>query len=100
MADMQRTLSKTERNLWNAIISEAMAQLKYNAYAHKALQEGHPEVAQIFQEVSGAENIHGMNHLRVSGEIKASIENLRERNLGGIQGNPHHVPPLRKGCAG
>ena len=77
MADMQRTLSKTERNLWNAIISEAMAQLKYNAYAHKALQEGHPEVAQIFQEVSGAENIHGMNHLRVSGEIKESIENLR-----------------------
>ena len=77
MADIQRTLTKTERNLWNAIISEAMAQLKYNAYAHKALQEGYPEVAQIFQEVSGAENIHGMNHLQVSGEIKASIENLR-----------------------
>jgi VIT1/CCC1 family predicted Fe2+/Mn2+ transporter/rubrerythrin len=77
MADIQQTLTKTERNLWNAIISEAMAQLKYNAYAHKALQEGYPEVAQIFQEVSGAENIHGMNHLQVSGEIKASIENLR-----------------------
>ena len=77
MADIQRILTKTERNLWNAIISEAMAQLKYNAYAHKALQEGYPEVAQIFQEVSGAENIHGMNHLQVSGEIKTSMENLK-----------------------
>ena len=77
MAKIERILTKTERNLWNAIVSEAMAQLKYSAYAHKALEEGHPEVAQVFQEVAGAENIHGMNHLRVSGEIKSSIENLR-----------------------
>ena len=71
------TLTKTERNLWNAIVSEAMALLKYNAYAFKALEEGYPEVAQVFQEVSGAENIHGMNHLRVSGDVKSSLENLR-----------------------
>ena len=73
----ERTLTKTERNLWNAIVSEALAHLKYSAYAHKALEEGYPEVAQIFQEVAGAENIHGMNHLRVSGDIKSSMENLR-----------------------
>ncbi len=77
MASTERTLTKTERNLWNAIVSEAMAHLKYSAYAYKALEEGHPEVAQIFQEVAGAENIHGVNHLRVSGEVKSSIENLR-----------------------
>lgn len=77
MAKPESTLTKTERNLWNAIVSEAMALLKYNAYAHKALEEGYPEVAQIFQEVAGAENIHGMNHLRVSGEVKTSLENLR-----------------------
>ena len=71
------TLSKTERNLSDSIVSEAVAYLKYSAYAHKALEEGHPEVAQVFQEVAGAENIHGMNHLRVSGEVKTSIENLR-----------------------
>ena len=74
---IERTLSKTERNLWNSIISEAMAYLKYSAFAHKALEEGYPEVAQIFQEVAGAENIHGVNHLRVSGEVKSSVENLR-----------------------
>ena len=70
-------LTKTERNLWNAIVGEAMAYLKYNAFAHKALEEGHPEVAQVFQEVAGAETIHGMNHLRVAGEIKSTIDNLK-----------------------
>ena len=77
-----RSLTKTERNLWNAIVSEALAYLKYNAYAHKALEEGLPEVAQVFQEVAGAETIHGINHLRVSGDIKPTIENLRTVTTG------------------
>ena len=75
-------LTKTDRNLWSAIIGEAMAYLKYAAYAHKALEEGHPEIAQIFQEVAGAETIHGLNHLRVAGEIKPTAENLRAVNIG------------------
>ena len=75
-------MSKTDRNLWNAIIGEAMALLKYNAYAVKALEEGHPEIAQIFQETAGAENIHGMNHLRTAGAVKSSLENLREVTSG------------------
>ena len=77
MATEPVELTRTDKNLWNAIVSEAMAYLKYNAYAHRALEEGHPEVAQVFQEVAGAENIHGMNHLRVAGEIGSTIENLR-----------------------
>ena len=82
MANIERTLTTTERNLWHAIVSEAMAHLKYSAYAHKALEEGYPEVAQVFQEVAGAENIHGMNHLRVSGEVKSSLENLKNVVVG------------------
>ncbi len=77
MRNPDSTITKTDRNLWNAIVSEAMAHLKYSAYAHKALEEGYPEVAQVFQEVAGAETIHGMNHLRVSGEVRSSVENLR-----------------------
>ena len=77
MTDTEQALTKTERNLWNAIVSEALAHLKYNAYAMKALEEGHPEVGQVFQEVAGAETIHGINHLRVAGDIKSSMENLR-----------------------
>ena len=76
MADV-RSLSKTDRNLWNSIISEAMANLKYNAFSYKAMEEGYPEVAQVFQEVAGAETIHGINHLRVAGDIKSTAENLR-----------------------
>ena len=70
-------LTNTEKNLWNAIVSEALANLKYNAYAQRAMQEGHPEVAQIFQEVAGAETVHGINHLRVSGDLATTAENLR-----------------------
>ena len=75
-------MSKTDRNLWNAIIGEAMALLKYNAYAVKALEEGHPEIAQIFQETAGAESIHGMNHLRTAGAVKSSLQNLKEVTSG------------------
>ena len=71
------TLTRTEKNLWNAIVSEALANLKYNAYSQRAMQEGHPEVAQIFQEVAGAETVHGINHLRVSGDMASTAENLR-----------------------
>ncbi len=71
------TLTNTEKNLWNAIVAEALANLKYNAYAQRAMQEGHPEVAQIFQEVAGAETVHGINHLRVSGDLASTAENLR-----------------------
>ena len=77
MASELPTLSRTDKNLWNAIVSEALAYLKYNAYAHKALEEGYPEVAQVFQEVAGAETIHGLNHLRVSGDIGSTEDNLR-----------------------
>ncbi|MBM3942130.1 MAG: hypothetical protein FJ316_04245 [SAR202 cluster bacterium] len=71
------SLTQTEKNLWNAIVGEAMAYLKYNAFAHQALEEGHPEVAQVFQEVAGAETIHGLNHLRVAGAVGSSLDNLR-----------------------
>ena len=77
MATDSPLMSKTDRNLWSAIVSEALAYLKYNAYAHRALEEGPPEVAQVFQEVAGAETIHGMNHLRVSGALDSTAINLR-----------------------
>ena len=77
MASDSPSMSKTDKNLWSAIVSEALAYVKYNAYAHRALEEGHPEVAQVFQEVAGAETIHGMNHLRVAGNLHATLVNLR-----------------------
>ncbi|MED5568754.1 MAG: VIT1/CCC1 transporter family protein [Chloroflexota bacterium] len=77
MASETPNMSKTDKNLWSAIVGEALAYLKYNAYAHRALEEGLPEIAQVFQEVAGAETIHGLNHLRVSGDIGSTLDNLR-----------------------
>jgi VIT1/CCC1 family predicted Fe2+/Mn2+ transporter/rubrerythrin len=76
MADPEKVLSRTDKNLWNAIVTESVANVKYQAFAQQALQEGYPEVAQIFQEVAGAENIHGINHLRVAGDVLSTLENL------------------------
>ena len=77
MTSSAQELSRTERNLWSAIAGEALAHLRYNAFAHKALEEGYPEVAQVFQEVAGAETIHGLNHLKVAGEVNGTMDNLR-----------------------
>ena len=82
MASETPSMTKTEKNLWSAIVGEALAYLKYNAYAHRALEEGLPEIAQVFQEVAGAETIHGLNHLRVSGDIGSTLENLRTVTTG------------------
>ena len=99
MSSDSSTLSKTERNLWNAIISEALAYLKYNAYAHKALEEGLPEVAQVFQEVAGAETIHGLNHLRVR-RYQVNSRKSAYRNYRGSQGIQHRLPTHDSGRLG
>lgn len=70
------TTSRTNRNLWLAFTEEAKAQALYSAYGMKAMQEGHPEVAEVFLEVAGAETIHALEHLRALGEIGSTYENL------------------------
>ena len=69
-------ITKTERNLWSAFIGEAKANRLYVAYAMKAMEEGFPEVAQVFMEVSGAETIHAVSHLKAAGEVRSTVENL------------------------
>ena len=44
MAGPGSALTNTDKNLWSAILAEAVANLKYTAYANQALHEGHPEV--------------------------------------------------------
>src|SRR6266511_2566425 len=69
--------SRTNRNLWMAFVEEAKANRVYMAYAIKAVEEGHPEVAEVFWEVSGAETAHALGHLRVLGEVGSTYENLK-----------------------
>jgi rubrerythrin len=71
-------MTKTETNLQQAITGEAKARLEYTAFAMKAMEEGHPEIAQLFLEAAGAEAIHGISHMRVAGEVGKTLENLDE----------------------
>ena len=69
-------MSATDRNLWQAIVAEAIAHLTYTAYAEKAREEGHPEVAEVFEEVARAETLHGISYLTVAGAIDNTTANL------------------------
>ncbi len=69
-------MSATDRNLWQAIVAEAIAHLTYTAYAAKAREEGHPEVAEVFEEVARAETLHGISYLTVAGSIDNTAVNL------------------------
>jgi len=71
-------MTKTETNLQQAITGEAKARLEYTAFAMQAMQEGHPEIAQLFLEAAGAEAIHGISHMRVAGEVGTTWKNLDE----------------------
>ena len=69
-------ISATDRNLWQAIVSEAIAHLTYTAYAQRAREEGFPEVAEVFEEVAKAETQHGLSYLKVAGAVEGTAANL------------------------
>ena len=69
-------MTKTEMNLDKAITGEAKARLEYMAFAMQAMQEGYPQIAQLFMEAAGAETIHGINHMRAAKRIGSTFENL------------------------
>ncbi|MCY4557145.1 MAG: VIT1/CCC1 transporter family protein [Chloroflexi bacterium] len=69
-------ISATDRNLWQAIMAEAIANLTYTAYANKAREEGYPEIAEVFEQVARAETHHGLNYLSISGGVDSTAVNL------------------------
>ena len=70
------TVTATDRNLWQAIVAEALANLTYTAYAQKAREEGHPEVAEVFEAIARAETQHGLSYLEVVGAVDSTAVNL------------------------
>ncbi len=75
---MQTIQVQTEANLDAAFTGEARANRRYVAFAHQAMVDGYPEIAQLFLEAAGAETIHALNHLRVLGGIGTTEQNLDE----------------------
>jgi rubrerythrin len=75
-------MAKSEQFLKEAFAGESQANRKYLAFAAKADQEGHPQVARLFRAAAEAETVHAHNHLRTLGGIKSTKENLQEAVAG------------------
>ncbi len=60
----------------DAFAGESQANRRYLAFAEKAEKEGLMQVARLFRAAAEAETVHALNHLRIMGEIKSTIENL------------------------
>ena len=75
-------MNKTDENLKLAFANESQTNIEYLAYAHKAIDEGHMEIAQLFREVAGAEIVHALSHLQAMGGVKSTRENLEDAAAG------------------
>jgi rubrerythrin len=71
-------MSKTDENLKFAFASECQTNIEYLAYAHKAIEDGMVEIAQLFREAAGAEVVHALSHLQAMGVVKSTRENLED----------------------
>jgi rubrerythrin len=69
-------MTKTDKNLKDAFAGESQANRKYLAFAQKAEEEGYTQVAKLFKAAAEAETVHALNHLRIAGEVKSTLENL------------------------
>jgi rubrerythrin len=75
-------MTQTDGNLKSAFAGESQANRRYLAFAQKAEEEGFMQAAKLFRAAAEAETIHALNHLRVAGEIKSTLDNLNTA-LGG-----------------
>ncbi len=69
-------LTKTDKNLKDAFAGESQANRKYLAFAQKAEEEGYIQVAKLFKAAAEAETVHALNHIKIAGEVKSTLENL------------------------
>jgi len=74
---MEVTMTKSLEDLKAAFAGESQANRKYVAFARKADQEGHPQVARLFRAAAEAETVHAINHFIAMGEVKSTAENLQ-----------------------
>jgi rubrerythrin len=71
-------MSKTDENLKIAFADESQTNVEYLAYAHRAIDEGFMEIAQLFREAAGAEVVHALSHLKTMNVVRTTRENLKE----------------------
>ena len=70
-------MDKTYENLKFAFAGESQANRRYLAFARKAEEEGFTQVAKLFKAAAEAETVHALNHLRITGQTKSTLDNLK-----------------------
>jgi rubrerythrin len=68
---------RTLKNLQEGFAAESKANIRDQAFAIKAEQEGFPAIAGLFRAVAESEAIHAFHHLRLLGAIADTQENLQ-----------------------
>ena len=84
---MERTsLGTTDDNLKSAFAGKAQTSRLYMAFSEAADEEGHKQIAKLFRAAAESEMVHAMHHLRMSGGVLTTEENLKlaieRENLG------------------
>jgi rubrerythrin len=69
-------MTNTDENLKAAFAGESQANRLYLAFAQKAEEEGFIQAAKLFKAAAEAETIHALNHVRITGQVKSTIDNL------------------------
>jgi rubrerythrin len=87
-------MSKSEEFLKEAFAGESQANRKYLAFAVKADQEGHPQVARLFRAAAEAETVHAHNHLKALKGIGTTKENLGVAIAGETHEFEHMYPEM------
>ena len=70
-------MNETQKNLKAAFSGESRANRRYLAFAKKAEEEGYVQVAKLFKAAAEAETVHALNHLRIAGNVKSTVENIK-----------------------
>ena len=71
--------TKTEKNLMEAFAGESQARNKYTYFAAKAKKEGYEQIAAIFGETAGNEQMHAKLWFKLlcGGDIATTTDNLK-----------------------
>jgi rubrerythrin len=75
----------TDENLKTAFAGESQANRRYLAFAQKAEEEGLTQAAKLFRAAAEAETIHALNHVRITGQVKSTLDNLGVAVAGEIE---------------
>lgn len=93
-AQMKRQLhEKTMQNLQTAMKGEAFAYAKYSLFAEHARKNGHPEIADLFENAAKTERFeHLAEEAELAGLVGTDEENLRDA----IRGESYEITTMYK----